>query len=78
MSSHETCLSYIYLCRETEISQSEYEEKLHNIFGEGAYEKIKLVFYDFDSFDSILDDIGDAKAECCWRRYCRSSLRKLK
>lgn len=54
---------------ETEISQAEFEEKQKAVFGEGEYEKIKLLFYDFDSFDDELNRIGDVKAECCWRRY---------
>jgi ADP-sugar diphosphatase len=63
---------------ETEISQNEYDEKLVNVYGEGAYEKIKLIFYDFETFDDILDQVGDVKAECCWRRYLRSDRSKFK
>ena len=56
---------------EAEISQAEYDKKLANVYGEGSYERIKLLFYDYDTFDNTLDEIGDAKAECCWRRYQR-------
>lgn len=56
---------------ETEITQAEYNKKLANVYGEGSYERIKLLFYDYDTFDNTLDEIGDAKAECCWRRYQR-------
>jgi ADP-sugar diphosphatase len=62
---------------ETVITETEYNEKLHNIYGENEYEKIKLLFYDFETFDNILDDIGDSKSECCWRRYNRSSLKQF-
>lgn len=62
---------------ETEISSSEYEEKLTNVYGEGVHEKIKLIFYDFETFDETLNLVGDAKAECCWRRYLLSNKRKL-
>lgn len=66
---------------ETSINQEEFEEKQRKVYGEGQYEKIKLLFYPFDKFDDVLDQIGDVKAECCWRRYlnflkrnCRASL----
>jgi len=62
---------------ETEISSSEYEEKLSNVYGEGVHEKIKLLFYDFDTFDETLNLVGDAKAECCWRRYLLSDKKGL-
>ena len=54
---------------ETIISQEEFDEKQTNIYGEGAHEKIKLRFVEYDKFDDELDEIGDVKAECCWRRY---------
>jgi 8-oxo-dGTP pyrophosphatase MutT (NUDIX family) len=54
---------------ETTITQEEFNEKERRVFGEGAYEKIKLIFYPYEEFDDILDEIGDVKAECCWRRY---------
>jgi hypothetical protein len=54
---------------ETEITQSEHDEKKRNIYGEGAYEKIKLEFYDYETFDDTLDVLQDVKAECLWRRY---------
>ena len=56
---------------ETKISRIEFEEKQRAVYGEGLHEKIKLEFYEFERFDETLDLIGDAKAECCWRRYLR-------
>ena len=56
---------------ETEITQAEYDEKLSRVYGDGSYERIKLLFFDYESFDDTLDIIGDIKAECCWRRYNR-------
>jgi 8-oxo-dGTP pyrophosphatase MutT (NUDIX family) len=64
------CDEEIYLYAwETSITHEEFLEKERNVFGEGAYEKIKLIFYPFEEFDDVLDEIGDVKAECCWRRY---------
>lgn len=54
---------------ETTITQEEFEDKQRKVFGEGVYEKIKLIFYPYEDFDTVLDQIGDVKAECCWRRY---------
>jgi hypothetical protein len=56
---------------ETSITPSEFEEKKVNIYGEGAHEKIKLAFYEYETFDETLDEIMDCKAECCWRRYLK-------
>lgn len=61
---------------ETTITQEEFREKERRVFGEGAYEKIKLIFYPYDEFDDIVDEIGDAKAECCWRRYLKYSAKQ--
>lgn len=52
----------------TTISQAEFEEKQTSVFGEGQYESIKLIFYEYDTFPSILNQIGDVKSECIWRR----------
>lgn len=62
---------------ETIISQEEFEEKQKNIYGEGVHEKIKLSFIDYDCFDDVLDEIGDVKAECCWRRYLNHKKRVI-
>lgn len=72
------CDELIYLYAwETEITSAEYEEKLTNVYGEGVHEKIKLIFYDYETFDETLNEVGDAKAECCWRRYLRSDKKRL-
>jgi 8-oxo-dGTP pyrophosphatase MutT (NUDIX family) len=55
---------------ETSIMESEYNEKLSRVFGEGN-ESIQLKSYPYESFDDTLDQIKDVKAECCWRRYLR-------
>lgn len=62
---------------ESEITQDEFNEKNTNIFGNGKHEKIKLKFYVYEEFDSVLDVLEDVKAECCWRRYLRSKDRKF-
>jgi 8-oxo-dGTP pyrophosphatase MutT (NUDIX family) len=54
---------------ETSTSAAEFAEKQEKVFGAGKYERIKLIFYRYEEFESVLDDIGDVKAECCWRRY---------
>lgn len=42
------------------------------IYGEeNTDERIHLRFVEFDKFDDVLDEIGDPKAECIWRRYLR-------
>lgn len=70
------CDEYIQLYAwETEISEEEFHEKQRNVYGEGAHERIKLTFHDFEEFDQLLDEIGDVKAECCWRRYRRAASR---
>ena len=56
----------------TIISEKEFEEKNQKIFGEGEHESIKLRFYDYETFDGVLDEIGDVKAESIWRRLCNS------
>jgi len=55
---------------ETTITENEFYEKQLKIFGcKEENESIQLCFYEYDEFDNILDEIGDVKAECCWRRY---------
>ena len=55
---------------ESSINENEFDEKQLKIFGcKEENESIQLCFYDYDEFDNILDEIGDVKAECCWRRY---------
>jgi len=57
---------------ETTISQSDFFDKQTKMFGcTEENESIQLIFYDYDKFDNVLDEIGDVKAECCWRRYKR-------
>jgi hypothetical protein len=59
-------------CRawETTITQSEYNTKMNTLFGD-KNESIQLKSFPFDTFDEVLNKIGDVKAECCWRRYLR-------
>ena len=55
---------------ETTITQDEFFDKQSKIFGcQEENESIQLCFYEYDKFDEVLDEIGDVKAECCWRRY---------
>ena len=55
---------------ETTITKDEFNDKQTKIFGcQEENESIQLCFYEYDKFDDILDEIGDVKAECCWRRY---------
>lgn len=55
---------------EGNITQVEYYKKLSSVFGEGN-ESIQLKSYPFETFDDVLDEIKDVKAECCWRRYLK-------
>jgi ADP-sugar diphosphatase len=55
---------------ETTISYDEFIQKQNTVFGD-SQESIKLRCFDFNSFDDALDEIGDVKAECAWRRYLR-------
>ena len=55
---------------ETSITENEFDEKQLKVFGcKEENESIQLCFYEYDNFDNILDELGDVKAECCWRRY---------
>lgn len=57
---------------ETTITKDEFFDKQSKLFGcQEENESIQLCFYEYDKFDDILDQIGDVKAECCWRRYKR-------
>lgn len=56
---------------ETEVSLAEFEEKQIKVYGDGKHEKIKLIFYEYDTFDNEVGALGDVKAECCWRRYLK-------
>lgn len=63
-------------CLEIEISRDEEREMRENMYGlEKEGENIRIRFYDYDTFDETLNEIGDCKAECCWRRH-RYSLTK--
>lgn len=57
---------------EVEMTLAEFEEKQTKIYGEGAHERIQLLFYPYETFGQTLNEIGDVKAECCWRRYKES------
>jgi hypothetical protein len=59
-------------CRawETTITLAEYNKKMNTAFG-NINESIQLKSFPFDTFDEVLNKIGDPKAECCWRRYLR-------
>lgn len=63
---------------ETTITEAEFKEKSDKIYGVDEHEKIHLIFQEFDTFDSYVDTLEDAKAECCWRRYLKHPDRKLK
>ena len=54
---------------ETEISDAKLKEMEINTFGTGEYERIKIRLVETNNFDVLLDNIGDVKAECAWRRY---------
>uniref|UniRef100_A0A6C0KY67 Nudix hydrolase domain-containing protein n=1 Tax=viral metagenome TaxID=1070528 RepID=A0A6C0KY67_9ZZZZ len=55
---------------ETDVTKDKMREMLTNTFGcAEEYEKIKLHLIKVDEFDDLLDEIGDVKAECAWRRY---------
>lgn len=57
---------------ETEITEEEFAEKQQKVFGDpNVYERIKLIFYDFDEFDDFVDGIGDVKAVCSkfWQSF---------
>jgi hypothetical protein len=53
------------------ISEEKYLEMITKEYGEGSHEKIKLRFYDFDTFDNVLDEIGDYKASSMWRKWSK-------
>jgi ADP-sugar diphosphatase len=55
---------------ETDVSEDKMKEMLAKTFGcVEEYEKIKLHLIKVEEFDSFLDEVGDVKAECAWRRY---------
>lgn len=49
------------------LTESEAREKITKTFGVED-EKIRLVFTPIEKMDAYLDEIGDVKAECAWRR----------
>ena len=54
----------------TTISNEKIEEMKQKEFGErGTNESIRLRFYEYDTFESELNKIGDAKTEVAWYRY---------
>ena len=57
---------------ETSLTREEFNAKQRETFGCAASgESIRLVFVEYEKFDDVLDEIGDVKAECAWRRYQR-------
>jgi hypothetical protein len=50
------------------LTEEEVGDKISRSFGDGVGEKIRLIFTPYEEMDSFLDNIGDVKAECAWRR----------
>ena len=50
------------------MTEEEVGDKIEKSFGEDSGEKIRLVFTPYEEMDAFLDNIGDVKAECAWRR----------
>jgi 8-oxo-dGTP pyrophosphatase MutT (NUDIX family) len=60
------CDEIVYLYAwETECTESQFEEKKSKVFGEGSHEKIKLLFYDFDTFDDEIDEVSTIYMHTC-------------
>lgn len=57
-----------FLLRVT-VTQAEFDAMTQNIYGEDANEEIKLLFCEIEKIDEFLNQIGDAKADICHRRY---------
>jgi len=55
------------------LTVEEFNEKLANSFGVES-EKIRLRFTPLDKMELYLDEIGDVKAECAWRRILNRGL----
>uniref|UniRef100_A0A6C0HSC5 Nudix hydrolase domain-containing protein n=1 Tax=viral metagenome TaxID=1070528 RepID=A0A6C0HSC5_9ZZZZ len=55
------------------LTEDEFKEKLENSFGDES-EKIRLKFAPLAEMDDFLNEIGDVKAECAWRRIQHSRL----
>jgi len=54
---------------ELDITPEQYADMSTRTYGTGPDEKIRIVFYDYDQFDEVLNEIGDFKAGEMWRRY---------
>lgn len=53
----------------TTVTMEEFYVMAQEIYGENANEQIRLEFCEVEKMDDFLDQIGDAKAEFCHRRY---------
>ncbi len=72
MPSPGACDELIYLyAYETVMSQPEFEEKQSRLYGNAdENEEIKLQFVEINEYENnILEEIGDVKGECAFRRY---------
>lgn len=72
MPSPGACDELIYLyAYETVMSEPEFEEKQQRIYGNAdEHEEIKLQFVEINEYEKIvLEEIGDVKGECAFRRY---------
>jgi ADP-sugar diphosphatase len=54
---------------ELDITREKYEEMCTRTYGQGDDWGIRIRFYDYDTFDDTLNEIGDFKAGEMWRRY---------
>jgi ADP-sugar diphosphatase len=54
---------------ELDITREKYEEMCSRTYGEGDDWGIRIRFYDYDTFDEVLNEVGDFKAGEMWRRY---------
>lgn len=62
---------------ECSLSVEKISEMKMTMYGEeNTDESIKLRFVDYNKFDDVLDEIGDPKAECIWRRYQRFNMKR--
>jgi ADP-sugar diphosphatase len=54
---------------EMDIDEAKYHEMCTRTYGEGDHEKIRIRFFDWDTIDETLNEIGDYKASDMVRRY---------
>ena len=72
MPSPGACDEAIYLYAfETVMSEREFEEKQNKLFGNvDEHEEINLKFVEINEYEkSFLEETGDVKGECAFRRY---------